>query len=399
MEDNKNIAKYIIILPIVSFVLLSCIILYIVIDSQNKHLAEDISEIKHAYNITHEVDHNSNEHTNIEDILKNKVLKTKFEYKKSNNALIYLTILTTLIMIIASIMLARKIKNSLSYNNKILQKKVDEQTIELQMIVASKTIENIERRKSFERKQLENIKFTAIGQLAAGITHEINTPLTYIKGNFEMMIHDIKNLPDSKIKDQMIDDSIGITDGVNRLGNIVESMREMSQKSKEIKEDVNIYHTLITSLTLLHNRSKQISSIKLNGLDFKVGMDKNKEYFMSCIQKQRVEQVWVILINNALDELVKIDNFDDRIINVNISCSNDGKYLIIKVKDNAGGINKKILNDIFEPFVGTKESSGIGIGLNIAKNIISEQNGKILAYNEDNGAVFEVVLSCGSCKI
>ena len=269
--------------------------------------------------------------------------------------------------------------------------------LKLQEVVFNKTMQNIAQTKKFEEEQLKNIKFTAIGQLAAGITHEINTPLTYIKGNFEMMQYDIEDLPSSDIKLRMLEDSHKITDGINRLSNIVESMREMSQKSKESKEDTNIYHTLITSLTLLFNRSKQISKIKINNEDFNIGINRDKEIFISCVQKQRIEQVWVVIINNALDELVKIDIFENRLIDINIAYDIDNKYIIVKIKDNAGGVPKDIINNVFEPFVSSKESSGMGVGLNVAKKIINEQNGNILVYNEEGGAVFEVKLPSGIC--
>ncbi|MEA3554282.1 MAG: PAS domain S-box protein, partial [Campylobacterota bacterium] len=235
----------------------------------------------------------------------------------------------------------------------------EDKKLELEMEIATKTIANISQTKQFEDEQLKNIKFTAIGQLAAGITHEINTPLTYVKGNFEMIKYDILDLPNNIAKERMLEDCEKVMDGINRLSNIVESMREMSQKSKEAKEDTNIYHTLITSLTLLYNRSKQISNIKVNGELFTIGFDKDKEIYLCCVQKQRVEQTWVIIINNALDELVKVDNFEDRLIDVNINCTNDNRYIVIKIKDNAGGIPKNIINNIFDPFVSSKESSGM----------------------------------------
>ena len=153
--------------------------------------------------------------------------------------------------------------------------------------VAEQTEENLLHLQQYEEEQLNNIKFTAIGQLAAGMTHEINTPLTYIKGNFEMMKYDIEDLPSSSLRDRMIEDSSKITDGIHRLSNIVESMREMSQKSKESKESTNIYHTLVTSLTLIFNRAKHISKIKLNGEDFHIGISKDKEVFISCVQKTK----------------------------------------------------------------------------------------------------------------
>ena len=87
-----------------------------------------------------------------------------------------------------------------------------------------------------QREQLKNIKLASIGSLAAGITHEINTPLTYIKGNFEMLQYDIEDLPQSDIKERMQQDSVKITDGIKRISNIVESMREVSQIQQESKE-------------------------------------------------------------------------------------------------------------------------------------------------------------------
>lgn len=262
----------------------------------------------------------------------------------------------------------------------------------LKQEVAAKTIQNLNQSKKFEEEQLKNVKFTAIGQLAAGITHEINTPLTYIMGNFEMMGYDIEELPSSDIKTRMREDSIKINDGLKRIANIIESMREMSQKSKEEKERVNIYHTIVTSLTMAYNRAKQVSKITLNGSEFDMDCEKDSQYFNSFIQRQRVEQVWVIIINNALDELVKINNYEERKLDITICFSEAKDELIIKFKDNAGGISNSIIDKIFEPFASTKEYGGVGIGLNVAKKIIDDQGGKILAYNEDLGAVFEIRL-------
>lgn len=209
-----------------------------------------------------------------------------------------------------------------------------------------------------------------------------------------MMMYDIEDLPNSDLKQRMIEDSANVTSGIERISNIIESMRELSQKSKEIKIDTNIYETIITSLTLVSNKSNQISKIKLNNEDFHTNSDKNKEIIIANIQKQRVEQVWIIIINNALDELVKIEDYENRLLDISIKLSSDKKNIIIKFKDNAHGIPEEIIENIFEPFMSTKDSGGMGVGLNIAKTIIHEQNGEIVAYNENKQAVFEVILPC-----
>ncbi len=233
-------------------------------------------------------------------------------------------------------------------------------------------------------------KFSAIGQLSAGITHEINTPLTYIKASFEMMEYALEDISDSKLKQNMQKDIDRINDGILRIENIIGSMKEMSQQSKMENEECNIYSTLITASILAYNKAKHISKTYINGSEFNLDMSKEDNNYTAIIQKQRVEQVWIIIINNAMDELMKIPEFNDRRLDINISEDEDNVYVIFK--DNAGGIKPEIIEDIFEPFKGTKESSGMGVGLSIAKNIIDQQNGTIEAYNEDNGAVFKITL-------
>jgi C4-dicarboxylate-specific signal transduction histidine kinase len=226
--------------------------------------------------------------------------------------------------------------------------------------------------------------------MAAGITHEINTPLTFIKGNFEMLIEDLHTLPQSKLKTTMLEDTTTIQDGLERIGKIIESMREVSQKHTEKIEKIEIFSTILSSLTISYNRAKQVVQMKLNGKNFDINYINTEKKITSLVQKQRIEQVWIIIINNALDELIKIEDFSQREFNINIFKKQ--KNVIIQFKDNAGGIDEKILPNIFKPFESTKESSGIGIGLNIAQKIIEDQGGKIRAYNEDKGAVFEVIL-------
>lgn len=259
----------------------------------------------------------------------------------------------------------------------------------IQPILLKKQLE--EEHKQHLEERVQSAKFAATGKLAAGITHEINTPLTYIKANFEMMGYDVDDLQDSKEKNNIIKSMDKINDGIRRIENIVGSMREMAQYSTGKKEDANIYSSIVTAAILAFNKIKHTANVYLNGEQFDLNMDKNKYSFISNVQLQRVEQVWIIIINNAMDELIKIENFKDRILNIEISQNKNN--IIVKFKDNAGGISDEIMEHLFDPFKGTKESSGMGVGLSIAKKIINDQhNSTIKAYNEDNGAVFEIIL-------
>jgi len=271
------------------------------------------------------------------------------------------------------------------------KRKLQELNSNLHEKVKTEVEKNLQKDKLHQEEQIRNAKLTSIGSLAAGITHEINTPLTYIKGNFEMMGYDIEDLPNSEIRTRMLEDSVKINDGLNRIASIVESMREMSQSSTEGVDEVNIYSTLVTALTMAYNRSKQVTRIYLNDTIFTIdNINKNEFEFLCNVQKQRIEQVWIVIINNALDELIKIDNYEQRELKINISQDNDD--VVVVFSDNAGGINEDIIDNIFEPFISSKDHSGVGIGLNIAKKIIDEHNGKLVAKNIDNGAQFEVRL-------
>ena len=264
----------------------------------------------------------------------------------------------------------------------------EKQELLLQNRIDEEVSKNLKMQTIYQDEMIRNAKFSAIGQMAAGITHEINTPLTYIKGNFEMLVEDIGSLPVSSLRDAMLEDSKIIHDGIDRIGNIIETMREISQKSGEQEEKANLYETLIAALYLAYNRSKQVVNITINNKLFEPSMSKKEKYYECFLQKQRIEQVWIVILNNALDELVKIESFKER--KLSIETFERKGSIIVRFKDNAGGIDTQILPRIFEPFESTKVSSGIGIGLNIAHRIVIQNKGTIVAYNEDEGAVFEV---------
>lgn len=262
-----------------------------------------------------------------------------------------------------------------SLNEKI-KKEVEKSNLQLEII---------------QKEQLKSVKLSSIAALAAGITHEINTPLTYIKGNFELIQYDLEELPESEMKDRILKDAEVISSGISRISNIVESMREVSQSSSESKERVNLYHTLLTALLINNNKIKQVTKIYLNGSLYSVDLAKDNFTYMSKVQKERIEQVWIIILNNALDELIKIDKYENRRLDINIF--NENNKTIIEFIDNAGGIPIEILDKIFDVFVSGKKSGGIGIGLNIAKKIIEENKGIIIAKNTKDGAVFRIELS------
>jgi len=290
-----------------------------------------------------------------------------------------------------------KIVSYTAIRTKISNKvKLEELNASLEKKIAEEVQKSTEQLELIQKEQLKSVKLSSIGALAAGITHEINTPLTYIKGNFELMKYDIEDLPESDLRESILNDTITITDGLNRISNIVEAMKEVSQKSSETIENINIFNTIITALRLSYSSSKQISRIYLNEELFDIANNKDTLVFNALGQKQRIEQLWIIIINNALDELVKIEDYESRKLNIKINKVED--KIIVDFIDNAGGIKEDILENIFEPFVSNKERGGMGIGLNVAKKIVDDHGGVIIASNHNNGAQFRIELHTEGAK-
>ena len=312
-----------------------------------------------------------------------KVLKIEKIFIRKDNTPIHLEL--------SLILLAKKARIIFIINSLEDKRKLQELNLNLEKRIKKELEKSKTKDKIHYQEQIKSAKLSYIGVLSAGITHEINTPLTYVKGNLELMHYDIEALENSDIKNRMLQDSKKIKEGLNRIANIVESMREISHSNEGEKTDFNVYATILTALTMAHNRSKHIIKIYLNCEIFDINnIDNNRFIFKSNIQKQRIEQIWIIIINNALDELVKIENYENRELKIDIL--EEKNNILVRFKDNAGGLSKEILKKLFEPFTSSKSQSGMGIGLSIAKKIIEEHNGSIKAYNEDNGALFEIRL-------
>lgn len=293
----------------------------------------------------------------------------------------------------------RKKDGSTYFENLVIVPIVNDREEIVEFIAIRQDITDLYNQEQYLKKRIEEevkqnlleTKYSTIGRMAAGITHEINTPLTYIKGNLELMLQDIQSLDDGvKSKGYLLEDVKIVLDGTNRIASIVESMREMASQSKELAEPNNVYKSLLTALTLAYNKSKQVTKIRIQNQLFSIGMDGEKLNYQAMIQRQRIEQVWVIIINNAVDALKHIDLYEERLLEIGIE--NEGDFIVVRFQDTGGGIDTKILHKVFDPFESTKEEGGIGIGLNVAKRIVDDHGGKIVASNYEKGALFEVYL-------
>ncbi len=107
----------------------------------------------------------------------------------------------------------------------------------------------------------------------------------------------------------------------------------------------------------------------------------------------QVEQVLLNLFANARDALKENNPENRRSLRVSITPGTDGATVQVSVADNAGGVDSKIQDRIFEPFFSSKEiGKGTGLGLSISYGIIKDMGGSIRVNNQDGGAVFTIEL-------
>lgn len=213
-------------------------------------------------------------------------------------------------------------------------------------------------------------KLSAVGQLAAGIAHEIRNPITALKGFLKLMQH----------SREVNDGHISIMGSeFERIECIIQELLSFSKpcvsqyKDEEIGDIISHVVTLMEPQALLKNIA---ISMDLKGLPL----------FIRCIKNQ-IKQVLVNLIKNAVEAMDRPDG------SIEIKAFYQTDYVVIEVTDNGPGIPAAALKKLGEPFYSTKEK-GTGLGLMVTQNIIRNNHHGILEVRSQEGAgtTFAVLL-------
>ncbi len=224
---------------------------------------------------------------------------------------------------------------------------------------------------------IQSEKMNAIGNLSAGILHEINNPLNYTMTAVQIIKMDDKVNNDADLKDTVLD----IEEGMSRIKNIVSDLHNFAYPEQADQK---------TQFSILSAVESAIRFTSSECSDMEVVKNINPELMVSAA-RTHIVQVLVNLITNACKAIVKSGK--DGVITFNAEQKDD--RVNISVSDNGIGMNEETLKKVFDPFFTTSEvGQGMGMGLSVSYTIIKNHGGILFATSKlGKGSVFSFDLS------
>ena len=233
--------------------------------------------------------------------------------------------------------------------------------------------EDITKTKEMESSVIASEKLAAIGQLAAGMAHEVNNPLGGI-------LNCLYNLKNKKLNEQRRSEYLGfMEDGITRVQNIVRGLLDFSQQ-----------HAPTPSLTDVNSMIEGIIPLfghYIKGRDIRLVKNLGEGLPQILVDRHQIEQILVNLILNAI-QAVDGDGL------IEVTTRFEGSWYLITVSDNGCGIPAENVPKIFDPFFTTKGvGKGTGLGLSVSRGIIERHKGRIeVGSRSGGGTIFKVYL-------
>jgi len=281
-----------------------------------------------------------------------------------------------------------------------LEQRVEERTQELQTI--------LQDLQETQGQLIQTEKMSSLGQMVAGIAHEINNPVNFIYGNIQCANEYIQDLlelinlynqqypePSFVIAEKIEDIDLAFISqdlsnllssmkmGAQRIREIVLSLRNFSRLDEAEMKDVDIHEGIDNTLLILNHRIKS---------DINIVKNYHELPLIECYPAQ-LNQVFMNILSNAIDALMESVNNNDKHIIIETEKIKDN-YIKVSIKDNGSGIPLEIRNKLFDPFFTTKPvGKGTGLGLSICYQIIEKHQGKIEVFSEvGQGTEFAIAL-------
>ena len=224
-------------------------------------------------------------------------------------------------------------------------------------------VETLNRLRETEAQLAQSEKLASIGRLGAGIVHEINNPLNYVKSAIFLLKKKGKLMP-PELAESVNRIAADIGEGVDRVSAIVSDLRTFAHPENRGCRPVDLYETSRKALRLL---AKEISDRRV------MLVDEIPEGLMAQADENYLIQILLNLIQNSLDALAGREG-----ATILLGACKTAKGIDLIVRDNGSGIPQEHLSKIFDPFFTTKEvGQGMGLGLSICFRLIQQMGGEV----------------------
>lgn len=238
--------------------------------------------------------------------------------------------------------------------------------------------------KSAQEALVQAGKLAALGELAAGVAHELNQPLTGLMGFGQELESILKvKFPDPTALDFVQE----VTKNALRMKKIIQQLREFTRKSTEDFEDVEVQSVIDDSLVLLEQQFRS------RGIDVSINAEeKLPKIYCNPFQ---LEQVFINLATNARDAIEATGRGSGKIeIKVHRKSGDPKRFLEVEFRDDGIGMESETKSKAFEPFYTTKEvGKGTGLGLSVSYGILSKIHGSMMIESAPGkGASFLLTL-------
>ncbi|MDF2182602.1 ATP-binding protein [Neptuniibacter sp. CAU 1671] len=270
----------------------------------------------------------------------------------------------------------KQFEDALEHARELLEQRVEERTLDLTR-ANSQLRDEAEKHKSTQDQLIQTAKLAVLGQMSAGINHELNQPLTAIR-TYADNARAFLALGKPETVNANLQEISGLTE---RMAKIIHPLKEFSRKSSGAPEPVCLKNVRDGAMSILYGKlSKVHAAVEWPG--------QLEQYFVMG-DTVRLEQVFVNLIGNALQAM---EDQDQPRIEITLQERTD--EIEIALRDYGPGIPKAELSRVFEPFYTTKKAGqGLGLGLSISHRIMVNLGGQLSARNHpEGGAVFILIL-------
>ena len=237
-------------------------------------------------------------------------------------------------------------------------------------------LRDISKRKSMEKQLIHTERMAGIGEMAAGIAHEINQPLNTISLTLDNLLYSIRK--GSFDTGYLETKTNKVFENITRMRNIIDHVRTFSKQ-----QDDFILSRFSINESIRNAKSMVSEQFKHNGIHIMLNLD--DDLLSPLGNTYRFEQVVLNLIINSKDAIEEKKRLLDEDFSkvVEIHTHQDEFNIYVEVRDNGIGIDQKDIDKVMLPFYSTKkEGAGTGLGLSISFGIIQEMNGKIEIQSE-----------------